>query len=325
MMMDNTLFEQLCREGKISAGSYEKIKDRLKLVSVHWEIKTVLYLGLLLLTGGLGILIYKNIDTIGHQAILGFIAAVCAGSFIYCGRTSLPFSRTRTASPNPFFDYILLLACGSFIILVGYLQYQYNLFGSRYGLATFLPMILLFFSAYYFDHSGVLSMAIISFAAWVGITVTPLEILVANDFDSPVVIFTFLAVAIFLIGLSYLGVAINIKKHYGTVYDNFGMHLLFISCLAAMFRFGDSYLFWFVLLVAGGYFFYRRSLKARSFNFVVVAALYVYIGAGFVLLHLLEYLGNFNMGTLTLAFIYFILSATALVLFLIRVNKKFKT
>lgn len=323
--MDKILFEQLWKEGKISAGSYEKITSRLKLVSVHWDIKTVLYLGLLLLTSGLGILIYKNIDSIGHQAILGFIAAVCAASFIYCFKTSLPYSRLKTVSPNSIFDYILLLACSSFIILVGYLQYQYNLFGHRYGLATFLPMILLFFSAYYFDHAGILSMAIISFAAWVGVTVTPLEILEANDFDSPVVIFTFLAVAIFLIGLSYLGVALNIKKHFETVYANFGMHLLFISCLAAMFRFEDSYLFWFVLLAAGGYFFYRRSLKARSFNFVVVAALYVYIGAGFVLLHLLEYLGNFNMGTLTLAFMYFILSATALVLFLIRVNKKFKT
>jgi hypothetical protein len=67
-------------------------------------------------------------------------------------------------------DYILLLGCLLLLILIAYLQFQYNVFGNRYGLATFIPMVLLFISAYYFDHIGVLTMAITNLAAWAGIT-----------------------------------------------------------------------------------------------------------------------------------------------------------
>jgi hypothetical protein len=64
-----------------------------------------------------------------------------------------------------------------FLTFVGYLQFEYNVFGNKWGLATFIPMVLLFMSAYYFDDLGVLSIAIVNLATWVGITVTPLQLL----------------------------------------------------------------------------------------------------------------------------------------------------
>src|SRR6188768_686875 len=170
--MDINLLNQLHAEGIISDSSFTKARlaGEKKLFPVQWELKTILYLGILLLTSGLGILVYKNIDTIGHQAILLFIALICAGSFVYCNKNKEPFATSRVASPNALFDYVLLLGCSMFIIFIAYLQYQYNVFGDRYGLATFFPMVVLFLSAYYFDHLGILSMAITSFGAWLGIT-----------------------------------------------------------------------------------------------------------------------------------------------------------
>ena len=81
--MSIPLFKQLREEGLISPLSFEKIEieKRSRLFSVHWELRTILYLGILLLTSGLGILVYKNLDTIGHQVILIFIAALCTGCF----------------------------------------------------------------------------------------------------------------------------------------------------------------------------------------------------------------------------------------------------
>ena len=64
------LYDELHAEGLISDASLEMIRQKQDLFSVHWEVKTLLYLGVLLLTSGLGLLIYKNIDTIGHQAVL---------------------------------------------------------------------------------------------------------------------------------------------------------------------------------------------------------------------------------------------------------------
>ncbi len=202
--MNQNVFEQLHREGLISDASFTnlKMKQAHPALSVHWEIKTLLYLGVLLLTGGLGILVYKNIDTIGHQMILLFIAFVCGGCFFYSFKNKKAFSINRVTAPNSLFDYILLLACCTFIIFIGYLQFQYQLFGNRYGLATFFPLVVLFFSAYYFDHLGVLSMAIINLAGWLGITVTPISVLTANDFNNSLIILTGLALGVLLIAMA---------------------------------------------------------------------------------------------------------------------------
>ena len=60
--MDPKLFESLHQEGIVSNASYEKIRASAGtgLLSVHWELKTLLYLGVLLLSSGLGILVYKK-------------------------------------------------------------------------------------------------------------------------------------------------------------------------------------------------------------------------------------------------------------------------
>ncbi len=174
-----SLFKKLHAEGLITDSALEQAEamESRRLFSLYWELRLLLYLGVLLLTGGLGILVYKHIDTIGHQAVLAFIALVTAGSFFYCYRKRSPFSWSKVQVADPFFDYILLLGCLSLLIFLGYLQYQYDVFGDHYGSATFIPMVILFITAYYFDHLGALSLAITNLAAWAGIAVTPLSIL----------------------------------------------------------------------------------------------------------------------------------------------------
>ena len=137
--MNLSLFERLRAEGLLSQGSLENVRTQVRgqLFSIHYELKTLLYLGVLLLSSGLGILIYKNIDTIGHQVVIGLIMLVSAGCFTYCLKRKRPFSPLKVEAPNPFFDYILLLGCLTFVTLVGYTQVQYTLFGERYGLAFF--------------------------------------------------------------------------------------------------------------------------------------------------------------------------------------------
>jgi hypothetical protein len=295
------------------------------LFSIHWEIKILLYLGVLLLSGGLGILVYKNIDTIGHQAILTFIALICATSFFYCIKRKLPFSTTKVESPTIYFDYVLLLGCITFISFIAYLQFQYNVFGTRYGLATFFPMLVLFFSAYFFDHLGVLSLAITNLAAWIGITVTPTQLLRANDFNSSTIIYSGLFLGVLLIVLAFVSKQKKWKHHFEFTYANFGTHVLFISCLSAMFHFERMYLLWFLLLAILAAFFYIKSMQRNSFYFLVVTTLYSYIGISYVVIKLITLLPDrFNTEAVYLNLLYFISSAIGLVLFLINSNKKIK-
>src|ERR1700748_1864560 len=141
--MDTSLFKKLHTEGLISDEALGKMEalEANRLFSVHWELKLLLYLGVVLLTGGLGILVYKNIDTIGHQAVLAFIALITVACFFYCFRKNPPFAWEQMRAPDSFFDYILLLGCLSLLIFLGYLQVEYDVFGDHYGSATFIPMV----------------------------------------------------------------------------------------------------------------------------------------------------------------------------------------
>jgi hypothetical protein len=324
--MNQKVFEQLHEDGIVSDASLAsiKLKKEHPLLSVHWEIKTLLYLGVLLLSGGLGIWVYKNIDTISHQVVLTFIALVCSGCFFYCFKNKLPFSAGRVEAPNSLFDYILLLACCTFIIFIGYLQFQYQLFGNRYGLVSFFPMIVLFFSAYYFDHLGILSMAVVNLAGWLGITITPVSVLTANDFNNSRIIFTGLALGVLLMVFALATSKRKIKQHFELTYANFGTHILFISCLAAMFHFDAVYLLWFLLLAVVVYYFYHKAMADKSFYFILITTLYAYIGISYVVFQLLDKMGGFNLTILYAGFLYFIISAIGLVLFLMRTNKIIK-
>jgi len=323
--MDTILFERLHAEGLISNSSLDKVhtREKNKLFSLHWELRSILYLGVLLLSSGLGILVYKNIDTIGHTAILIFIALISAGGFAYCFRNKLPFSTGKVAAPNSFFDYILLLACLSFITFIGYLQFQYHFFGDRFGLVTFIPMVVLFFVAYYFDHLGILSLAITSLCAWAGVTVTPARILEDNDFSSPVIIYTGLVLGAALVAAGVITRLRAFKAHFEFTYTNFGMHILFISVLAGMFVYETFYLLWFLLLAGVAFYFYREALRGKSFYTLMVLTLYGYVGLSYVIVRTLVWTAG--MGGIYFGFLYFIGTAVALVVFLIRMNKKIKS
>jgi Predicted membrane protein (DUF2157) len=325
--MNQSLFEKLQAEGLLTATSTENAKTwlRKRLFSVHWELKTILYLGVLLLSTGLGILVYKNIDSIGHQAILLFIALVSTGGFIYCYKTKLPFSTGKVPPPNSFFDYILLLACLTFVTFIGYLQYQYHFFGDRFGLVTFIPMVVLFFTAYFFDHLGILSLAITNLAAWAGIAVTPTRILKENDFNNGDIILTALLLGITLTVAGVISRRRNIKTHFAFTYTNIGMHISFISALAGMFRFENIYLLWFLLLAGIAFYFYKEALRAKSFYLLLMLTLYSFIGLSYIVIRLLFYTLHTDIGGVYISFLYFIGSGVCLILFLIRMNKKIKT
>ncbi|QHS63285.1 DUF2157 domain-containing protein [Chitinophaga agri] len=325
--MDHKLFEQLQKEGIISAESAEKVRviSANRLFSVHWELKTILYLGVLLLSGGLGILVYKNIDTIGHQAILAAIALGCMGCFYYAYRHKLPFSREKVPAPNTLFDYILLLGCLLLITFITYLQVQYTVFGTRYGMATFIPMIVLFCTAYYFDHLGVLSMAITNLAAWMGVSVTPLHLLSQNDFSSFPLIYSGMLLGVLLIAAAWLSDHKHFKAHFAFTYSNFGVHVFMIATLAAMIatlRYG--YALWFLLLAGAGAFFMQQAMKKQSFYFVFIVTLYVYIGLSLLIVRWMSEVVDDTIGALFAGFLYFVTSGISFIVLLVKMNKKLK-
>jgi hypothetical protein len=325
-MKYTNLLSKLYKEKIISEPSWERVKqfEKENTISLEWDLKRMLYIGVTELSGGLGILIYKNIDTIGHQAILALIALISVSGYIYCFKTSKPFSWGKIDSPNLLFDYILLLANLMMLTFIAYLQYQYNVFGDKYGLATFFPMVILFFTAYYFDHIGILSLAITNFAAWLGITITPLHLWQSNDFNSSRIIFTGIGIGILLLVVAATSRIRKLKAHFELTYNNFGTHTLFVSFLAGMGHFYNLYIIWFLVILAFASYSYFKAIRENSFYFLVVTVLYTYVAVSWVVVRLLM-ASNLDIGSIYLGIIYFMVSAFWLVAFLMRTNKKLKS
>ena len=323
-MMDILLFARLFHEGLINEQEFNSIElQKDKPLSVHWDLRTLLYLGIVLLTTAVGILIYKNIDTIGHEAMLIIIAALCLMCFGYCIKYSKGYNNKKIESPNIWFDYVLLLGCLLLLTFIGYIQFEYNVFGNRWGLAVFIPMVVLFIAAYYFDHLGVLSLAITNLAAWAGVSITPMKILKENDFNNTHIIYTGLVLGVILVATSFMIQYKNIKAHFAFTYKNFGTHILFISLLALMFYFENIYLLWFIALSGLSFLYFKNAVKESSFYFLVITLLYAYIGLSYVVIELLSR-SDLDMGAVYLGFIYFIVSGIGLIRLFIHYNKILK-
>lgn len=318
--MHQPVLDHLLRQDLIAAEDAEKITqfEAARPFSLHWELKTLLYLGVLLINAGLGYLIYENIDSIGHAALIALIGAVSAACFWYAFRRGLPFSRGEVESPTPYFDYILLLGCLTFLLLEGYLQYQYGIFGQRYGLATFIPMVLFFGLAYRFDHRGVLSLGITALASWLGVTVTPKDLLSQNDFNSQSIVQTGVFLGLLLSIIPFLSERRDFKKHFSLTYLNFGVHILMVACLSGLMALEQPVVY-FPLLCAAVAFFGWYAITRASFYFLTVAVLYGYIGFTWLIF---RFAPGFDF---TFYLFYFVVSCVGVIVFLTNYKRFFKT
>jgi hypothetical protein len=325
--VEQKLAEKLNKEKLISDPEYRIISKYLseKLFSLHWEIKTILYLGVLLLSTGAGLIIYQNIDSISHGAILAALGILCTACFFYCFRKRPPFTFLYSESPGLLFDYLLLLGCLLFLSFEGYFQYQYTIFGNKYGLAAIIPSIFFFYLAYRFDHKGVLSMGITGLAAWMGISVTPYEILHGdNNFSEMTMVWTGLAFGIGVCAAAFLLEEYNIKKHFTFTYLNFVTHVLFIASLAGLFMSNKLMVVFLLLLALFCIAFFLYGKRKRSFYFILISVVYGYIGITYLFFLALSEMGTFDMEILYFGIIYMMFSCGFIIYFFFNYKRLLK-
>ena len=190
-------------------------------------------------------------------------------------------------------------------------------------MATFVPMVILFMAAYYFDHLGVLSMGIVNLTAWAGISVTPRHLLRNNDFNNSTLIYTAIALGIFLLFVGYISLRKNFKAHFSFSYKNFGIHILFIAAIAGIIHFSLYEIFWLLFLTVISFWQFLLAVKEKSFYYLTVVYLYFYFGVSYIVVKWLfvSYQGEFSLYTL---FLYFIITAGLSVVLLMRYNKILK-
>ncbi|RYG52759.1 MAG: hypothetical protein EOO01_06015 [Chitinophagaceae bacterium] len=291
-------------------------------ISLYSELRLLLLAGVVIFSAGIGGLIYESRGSLAHILAVISVACISAGCFIFGYFRKSPFSTGYVEEKEPLFDFVILLGALTLLTTVAYLQFRFNFFGTRYGLATFVPMALLFFAAYFYDHSGVLGMAVTNLAAWTGIVAAPRAFGLIRWEMTVQLVSTGIALTFLLEMLSWISKRQNFKAHFSSVYHWASLNLGFISVLTGLFNL-EMILFIALMLVCA-YYFYRHANHERSFAQLLITLLYSYIGFAYLFIKFLNKSDFPGMSAAYLGIFYFLLTAVIFARVLIYHHKKFK-
>jgi len=290
---DEQASRALLERNLITENQYQEITSyrNLNIFSLNAELKLFLYLSVLLFTSGIGILIYNNIDSIGHIAILSLLLIIIGVCFYYCFKNSKGFQKQETTFEHPVVEYLALTASILTCIFIGYLQFQYKPFGTHYGLATLVPTLVSFFCAYYFDNKSILSIAITGLAAYVGLSVTPQDLLNnINFYQNQSLSYSAITLGVLLILWTIYSKRIQLKTHFSIIYLTFALHIISIATISSLLDYFENGI-WFLFLVvlaASSFYFYKISYELKAISLYVFMIIYAYIGLNIFLIRILD-------------------------------------
>jgi hypothetical protein len=275
--------KKLLERNLITENQYQEITSyrNLNIFSLNAELKLFLYLSVLLFSSGISILIYNNIDSIGHIAILSMLIIVIGVCFYFSFKNSKGFQKHETTFENPVLEYLVLAANILTCIFIGYLQFQYKSFGTDYRLATLIPTLVSFFCAYYFDNKNVLTIAITGLAAYIGLSVTPQDLLDSGNFyDDQFLGYSAILLGALLVFWTIYNSKIQLKTHFNFIYLTFALHIISIAAISNSAGYYEHgvWLVFTVLLAVSSFYFYKISHKLKAISLFVFTIVYAYIG-----------------------------------------------
>ena len=290
-----------------------------KIISLFNELRLMLYLGIMLLSTGIGYFAYQNMGKFGHICCMILIFAGIVACFYYIMKYASPYSNAEVSVTHLYYDYILILVSLLIIGLFSYIQVYFNLVHLLLNWSTLISAIILLFMAYRYDNRGLLSMGITAFSATFGIIISPVNwtkgewLPTINLYNTGII----LGVAFVLIGqLSELK---KIKSHFRFTYQNTGLLIFFIASIAAIFDSNYSILYAFLLLISSCAVIYY-SWNYKEFLFFLYSSISGYIALTYLLIRLIE---SSQSNTWILLAYYFPISCAGYILFIIKKKNHF--
>jgi hypothetical protein len=272
------------------------------LVSLHLELRTLLYAGVLLVTGGVGLFLKQNADRLGPTAIivlLGAAAAVCV-SFVW--RRSAAFSWRKAESPHLALDFVLLLG----VLLIGadlaYAETRIGVLGPDWPFHLLVVALVATAAAY-------------RFAAWRGVAISlSVAALDRNPFAAARA--NALGCGALFVAAAILSVRSNRKAHFEGVWGTLGLLLVFGGLLSGVFSGAAPAWFEWALVLWG----VAAAVVVTAYR--LRRATYFVLGVGAAYLALLRLLAEAVRGTSMLFLAG--LSSIAVIVLLVRAQRRMK-
>jgi hypothetical protein len=282
---------------------------RGELLSVHGELRALLYAGVLMITGGVGLLVKDNLDRIGPVAIAVGIGVAAAAALAWVIAKAPPFSWGPVPSPHLAFDYMLLLG----VLLAGtdlaYVEWKFTPLGAHWPWHLLIMALLTGAAAFRFDSRVVFSLSLSTFAAWRGVSVAFFG---ATLWDEKT------AVRSNAIGCGVLFAILGLvlartdrKAHFEPVAVNLGWLLVLGGIGSGIVEGGEDALRWGVALLLVGTGLAAGAFRARRFPLFAYGVLAGYSGLSRVVFGLvdLDLLGCFWFSTTSLLLVLGLLFA----------------
>ncbi len=274
------------------------------LVTLHVELRLLLWLGSGMFVSGLGLLVR---DSISDVIITGAILASIGGCF--WGAQSTHIHHLIRAG-------LVSMACSLMIVLRAQLEYHYGLFEGEFRLSSLTLAAIFFAVAYLYDHRGVLIMATTSLTAFVGAVVDPeasFFLVEESDVELLPLLAGYSLAALFAV---YLLKKKQIGRDFTVPYLYFYANLLLSVATLGYLKF-DFHFGYFMLLLTSCIGLGFASVAVRRSAVLVFALFYFYVA---ITSYTFE---NFELeivGGMT----YFILTGSAFIGLILAVRNRFR-
>ena len=198
---------------------------RGELLSVRGELGVLLYAGVSLVVAGAGLLVKQNLDAIGPLGIALGIGAAALLALAWVARKAPRFTWGEAPSPHLALEYVLLLG----LLLIGadlaFIEVKFTPLGADWPWHFFIISLVALVLAVRYDSRVAFSLALCSFAAWRGVSVSFVEWR-WYWVSSEVVRFNMIVCGIAFLGLGALLVRAQRKAHFEPVATYMGWLLV---------------------------------------------------------------------------------------------------
>jgi hypothetical protein len=259
----------------LSAGQavlFDRVARR-GLVSVRFEIRALLYAGVLLLTSGVGVLVAERRQEIGPLAIATGIALASAACLVWVARRAARFSWGEVPSPNVAFDYVLLLGLLLFASDLAYVEAQFTVLGPRWPYHLLIVGVVYLVVAYLWDSRTALGLSLATLAAWRGLSIS----LVPAAFAPGDLRASAIVLGTLYVGAAALSGRLARKAHFEEIFGSAGLLLFLGGLLSGVLHDVRAWSTWLVALlaVAGGVMAVALRLGRSLYFSVAVVAAYI--------------------------------------------------
>jgi len=218
--------QQTAHFGRVARG---------ELVSVRPELRFFLYCGVLAVMAGVGVLVQQNLDRIGPVAIAAGLWLAAAGALLWAQRHAPAFTWGKAPAGHLAFDYILLLG----VLLTGaalaYTEVKFTPLGAAWSTHLLIMSVFAGALAVWGDSRTVAGLALSTFAAWRGVSASPLSGAFWSGPERETAIrWNAGLTGLLFVGLGVLLVRTNKKAHFEPLAAHLGWLLVLASILSGV-------------------------------------------------------------------------------------------